>query len=175
MTEIISHSQPHSIDMKLNDFAKHIGKHERTVRTWLDQGELPAAYKDKHTGHWMFPPSAMRVLLTPAERDEYKRRMAEEEAAGQGLVVSPANRELVHHELLEDDEPVDDDDDDDLTMGQKLDRAKLFLTIREASKLLGVPMKQIKDNPEYFEAQPIGYGDSLLIPKYVLRRFEGKS
>lgn len=174
MTENMHHEKP----MKLKEYAEHIGVHPRTVRTWLDDGELPSAYKDDFSGDWFFPAGTTRHQLPADVRKANRLRNELTKAAaaaghdvGNGLVVSPANREVA----VVDDEPEDDDlDDDDRPMSDRLDLANIFLTVAEAARLLGVPRAQIHAHPEFFEAKPVGYNGSLMIPKYVLRRFEGK-
>ena len=163
--------------MKLKAYAEHIDKNPRTVRTWLDDGELPQAYQDQFTKDWFVPPGAGRVRLP---QDVLAARRAARAAARAGIagtdvVVSPANREVVAHPAftVDDEDDGDRDGDDELTMGEKLDRETLFLTVARASTLLNIPQAQIKLHPEMFDAMPIGYGGSLMIPKSTLRRFEG--
>lgn len=183
MTENMTHSQPEiHAPMKLKEYAASLGVHPRTVRTWLDDGELPSAYKDDFTGDWMFPQGTVRHQLPAEVRKQNRLRAGLEQAAqaaGQHLVVSPAKagqgQALVQHpQFVDEAEDDDSGDDEGLTMAEKLDRAHLFLTVAEAARLLNVPRAQIHAHPDIFDAMPIGYAGSLMIPKYALRKFEGK-
>jgi hypothetical protein len=142
---------PHLIDAR--QFATMHGVHERTVQRWATDGELPGATKgpDKR---WYIPADAMRITplpgTTPAD-------------------MSPTRRDVA---VVADTSPTRRDVGGD-TLADALAVLPAFLTLEQASRLLGVPPVRIKENPERFGAEPVDERRQLMVPARIVREIAG--
>jgi plasmid maintenance system antidote protein VapI len=146
--------------LSLNEYAESIGVHPRTVKRWLANEELPAAFRDPFSKEWRFPPNTMRVQRAT---DDSQQVAVSPANAGQQMLLPP--QWFPHPGEVHEDEP---------TRLEMLDEESAFLTVERAAKFLGVPQAQIRANAETFNLMPVGINGSLMVPKSTIRRFEGK-
>jgi hypothetical protein len=131
-------------------FAQIHRVNERTVQRWCKDGEVPGAVK-MPDGGWQIPPDAMRIKplpgtdVTPTRRDDV------------GVVASTPTRR----------------DDVGDTLAGALSVLPALLTLEQASRLLGVPVARIRENPDRFEAEPLGERRQLMVPARVVRYWAG--
>jgi hypothetical protein len=148
-------------------YAEHRGKELRTVRRWLKDGWLPGAvqYPD---GRWDIPRDAIeqKPLIPPTPRATSNGQAVSPVASGVvSLARHAANGTLVVQGASSDGQG--------LSLAEALDKLPAFLTVRQAARLLGISAARIKDNPRRFQAEPIGRGDSLMVPAKVVRETAG--
>ena len=122
----------------------------RTVQRWCKAGEVPGAVKLPEGG-WHIPSDAMRIKPLPGTDVSTTRR------DDVGVVASTPTRR---------------DDVGDTLLGA-LSVLPAFLTLEQASRLLGVPVARIRENPERFEAEPLDDRRRLMVPARVVRHEAG--
>jgi hypothetical protein len=122
----------------------------RTVQRWCKAGEVPGAVK-LPDGGWQIPPDAMRIKPLPGTDVTTTRR------DDVGVAASTPTRR----------------DDVGDTVAGALSVLPAFLTLEQASRLLGVPQPRIRENPERFKAEPVGRDHSLMVPAHVVREIAG--
>jgi hypothetical protein len=121
----------------------------RTVQRWCKNGEIPGAVKTS-TG-WQLPADAMRITPLP------------------GTDVSATRRDTVG---VVADIPTRRDDVGD-TLAGALSVLPAFLTLEQASRLLGIPESSIRRRAREFEIRPLGVHGRLMMPARVVRAFAG--
>lgn len=118
----------------------------RTVQRWCKAGEVPGAVK-LPDGGWQIPTDAMRIKPLPGTDVAATRR------DDVGVVASTPTRR----------------DDVGATVAGALSVLPALLTLEQASRLLGIPEVRIKENPERFDAEPLGERRQLMVPARVVR------
>lgn len=164
MTELMG-----DVMLGLDAYAEQVGASTRTVMRWLKAGEVPGAMKNEQ-GQWEIPSSARRsvgggrrqVPEYGATVSPHPSRLPEpyQQPVGSGLVVVPSQPEVMSDEI----EP---------PLLEELDDMPGFLTVAQASRMLGIPQAQIVANADRFEAEPIGTQGSLRVPQRVVRQIAG--
>jgi len=127
---------PAPADMKIVDYAAHVGVDHRTVREWLRKGLLPDAYKDGR-GRWWIPADAVKLEPTIAPRVD-----SPPPTTGQ---LVPINQ----HEARRSAAP---------------GFIPLYMPLDEAAPLLGVTAYQISRHPDEFGVVPWGENGSYVVP-----------
>lgn len=128
-------------------YAEISGVSDRTVKRWLADEELPGAYQDER-GRWMIPADATRTPR-PADIVQLDRPMSPH--AGH-----PSRGELAIADV-----------------GPLLDTLPSFLTLDQASGILGVSRHAIATHRDYFDVVPFGPNGSLVIPLATIKRIRG--
>ena len=121
----------------------------RTVQRWCKNGEIPGAVKTS-TG-WQLPPDAMRITPLP------------------GTDVSATRRDSV---AVVADIPTRRDDVGD-TLAGALSVLPAFLTLEQASPLLGISVSAILRRRAEYDVEPRGDHGRLMLPARVVRAFAG--
>lgn len=153
--------------MSLNEYAESVGVHPRTVKRWLANDEVPAAFRDPFSKDWRFPPNAMRVQRADdAAPSSFEVAVS---GANAGQLLPPAQWFPHPGEVIE-NEP---------TRLEMLDEENAFLTVERAARFLGLPQDLIRESPELFDAVAVGRKGpggtrALMVPKAAIRKFEGK-
>ena len=129
----------------------------RAIRTALKEGRVTGAVWDQHAnggrGRWQIPADA---VVQPRAGTTVQRATP---AAAAPATTSPdaaAADVLARPRLVE-----------------ILDRSPAYLPVDDAARLLGVPATRIREHPELFGAQPLGYRESLLVPQSIIRDLAG--
>jgi hypothetical protein len=151
--------------LSLNEYAESVGVHPRTVKRWLANDEVPAAFRDPFTKDWRFPPGASRMQRAASDDAAPTSFEVAVSGANGQMMVPPPHAWFPHPGEVIEDEP---------TRLDMLDEESSFLTVERAAKFLGVPQAQIRANAETFGLMPVGINGSLMVPKSTIRRFEGK-
>jgi|GEM_PF-2275502 len=125
-------------------YAALIGKTDRTVQRYLDDGELPGAYQDER-GRWMIPTDAQRTPRTGDVVQLQQRRQSVDE-----LAVSVAQ-----------------------ALDAALDTLPSFLPLDVAASVLGISRHAIATHRDYFGVVPFGPNGSLVIPLATIKRIRG--
>lgn len=152
----------HDTSLSLDDFAKLQNVTTRSVRRWVDAGEVPSMYRDPFSGEMRFPRDAVRQI---------RPKFDTASANGQAL-AHPVEHQLMPSWLQQPHEVVAPPAEP--TRLEELDEESSFLSISDAAHYLGVPQAQIRANPETFALMPVGINGSLMVPKSTIRKFEGK-
>jgi len=118
----------------------------RTVQRWCKDGEVPGAVKTSRG--WHIPDDAMRITPLP------------------GTDVTPSRRDVVA------DAPSRRDDVGD-TLAGALSVLPGFLTLEQASRLLGIPVSRIRLHAERFGVEPVGVRGAPMVPACVVRAVAG--
>jgi hypothetical protein len=136
-------------------YAEHVGVQTRTVERWLAAGELPGA--DKVNGRWHIPADTARQIKLNGNSHTPTPDMSAD--------MTPTRRSDVGVSVP------------GVTLAEALDKLPAFLTLAQASRLLGVSPLRITENPDRFEAERVGRlgsgGRSLMVPARVVRQIAG--
>jgi hypothetical protein len=122
------------------------GASARTVQRWCDAGEVPGATQNAR-GRWHIPPGSVRVEALPDAAAP--RRDVAVSGRGGGRGTQP------------------------LGLSEALDRLPAYLTLEQASNVLGISVTSIKRNAERLAAEPVGFRGSLMVPKWIVRQIDG--
>jgi len=127
----------------------------RTVQRWCEAGEVPGAVKHLDGG-WQIPSDAMRIKPLP----------------GTGTATTATRRDDV---AVASDTTTRRDSVGDVgaTLAAALSVLPAFLTLDQASRLLGVSKARITENPERFDAEPLDSYRRLMVPARVVRDIAG--
>lgn len=157
--EIISSgSEFNSHRLSLSQYATAHNVSTRTVKRWLADDELPGAEKDPFTNEWRIPAHATRQLKPRTEEPRPPTGTAVEQHIFHGRSQIQPVPELAGLEpSLRDD----------------LDDETAYLSIDEASRYLGIPQAQIRQNAERFQLEPVGTNGSMRVPQRVVREIAG--
>jgi hypothetical protein len=128
----------HGTDLKVLDYAAHVGVNHRTVREWLQKGLLPDAYKDGR-GQWWIPADSRKLETFVAPRVEPSP------TAGTTIVSMPHLRDTPQLHPAPGFIP-------------------LYMPLDEAAPLLGVTPYQIARHPDIFDVVPWGENGALVVP-----------
>jgi hypothetical protein len=147
--------------LKLREYADHVGVHERTVKRWLRDEQLPGATKDPFSGDWMIPADTMRVKTSPM-------------AGHVDQPLSPSGELQIHRvEPGYGVVPYENELEVEPTRLQALDEEPAFMSVADAAFYLGIPQAQILANPDRFQVEHLGYNSSPRVPKSVIKKIEG--
>jgi len=123
----------------------------RTVQRWCKAGEVPGAVK-LPDGGWQIPADAMRIKPLP----------------GTDVTPTSSRRDgVVGPDITSRRDDVGD------TLAGALSVLPAFLTLEQASRLLGIPAARIKENPERYEAEPVDVFRRLMVPARIVRDIAG--
>jgi hypothetical protein len=123
----------------------------RTVQRWCAAGEVPGAVK-LPDGGWHIPPDAMRIKPLP------------------GTDVAATRRDDVGAVAADTTTRRDDVGD---TLAGALSVLPAFLTLQQASRLLGIPVVRIEEDPDRFEAERVDDRRRYMVPARVVRSIAG--
>lgn len=147
--------------LSLSQYATANNVSTRTVKRWLADDELPGAEKDQFTNEWRIPAHATRLLRPRTEQPAGPVAVG---AAVERHVFGGRSEIQPMPQLAAGLEPSLRDDLDDETA---------YLSIDEASRYLGIPQAQIRQNAERFQLEPVGTNGSLRVPQRVVREIAG--
>jgi len=150
--------------LSIDEFALRNSCSTRTVRRWMDAGELPDAFRDPFTNEWRFPINAVRQMR-PKINGEVAGNGNALAFPGQAHGLPSSEVWFPHAAPVEEPEP---------TRLERLDDETSYLSIPDAARYLGIPQTRIRANPEEFGLKPFGINESLVVPKHVIRAIEGK-
>lgn len=116
---------------------------------------MPGAVKHLDGG-WQIPSDAMRIKPLP----------------GTDTTTTPTRRDSVAV-VADTTTRRDSVGDVGATLAAALSVLPAFLTLEQASRLLGIPQARIEDNAERFDAEPVGPWRRLMVPARVVREIAG--
>ncbi|MBD3941968.1 hypothetical protein IF188_09700 [Microbacterium sp. NEAU-LLC] len=125
-------------------YAELVGKTERTVKRWLEDDELPGAYKDDR-GRWMIPVGAERTPRPAGDVVQLQPQQSIEH-----LVDTGVRRAIDAAAAL-----------------------PSFLTLDQAAEILGISRHAIATHRDYFGVVPFGANGSLVVPLATIKRIRG--
>lgn len=67
------------VDLTVAQLAEHLGRGESTIRTWLERGDLPGAYRN-HGREWRIPQAAVDAMQR-AEATRHRREARKREGS----------------------------------------------------------------------------------------------
>jgi hypothetical protein len=121
----------------------------RTVQRWCAKGEVPGAVK-LPDGGWQIPADAMRIKPLPGTDTATRRDNVAD-------VADTTTRR----------------DDVGVTLAATLSLWPAFLTLEQASRVLGIPQSAIRRGRDRFEVEPVGENGALMVPQRVVREIAG--
>lgn len=133
------------------DFARQRGVTLRTVERWLANGELPDARKGPD-GRWSIPADALRQQPLPGTDMSPARRGVPVPTSAD---MSPARRDMSVPR----------------TLAELLAVWPAYLTLEQASQVLGIPVGAILSRRDRYEVENLG--GRLMMPQRVVRTIAG--
>lgn len=157
---------PYDAMLTLQQYAKHVDVHPRTVKRWLAGEQLRGARQDPLDGHWLIPATA---------KPEPKNS-----TPGGTLVVQESGARPVAHVR---DIPHAAPATQQVTYGQlRVDDVEEFpswtvlptmLPLHIAAALIGVSEYAIKSNQDFYGAVKHGKRGALLVPLATVKSLRG--
>ena len=161
--------------LSLRGYSEYTGKHERTVKRWLADHELPGAYQDNN-GRWLIPASAVRtphvepangagtvLTLNGHRQDGPSVHVAE----GRAVLSWPQEQQPVEHATLVD---------------AQVERLPTLMTLDEALAVLNygrpeddplVTRHGLINNAEFFGVVKVGAMGKYLMPLATIKKLRG--
>lgn len=151
--------------LSIDEFALRNSCSTRTVRRWMDAGEVPDAFRDPFTNEWRFPLDAVRQQRPKVNGDS--------SGNGQSLALAGMAHAMPSSEVWF-PHPTAPAEEAEPTRLERLDDETSYLSIPDAARYLGIPQTRIRANPDVFGLVPFGINESLVVPKHVIRTIEGR-
>jgi hypothetical protein len=143
--------------LSLKGYADATGKHPRTVKRWLADGELPGARQDPIDGHWMIPADAVRSPKTLA-------------TASNVMTLPPAQYTAPVRDIPA---AVPSTPQGHTSAFPSWDVLPTTLTVEQAAALMGVTEHAIASNQDYYGVIKHGKKGAMLVPLATVKRLRG--